>query len=76
MTQVPAFDTDIKPFFDQYVGQMRWRFDLTDYDQVKANAEMIYDRIHSKSMPPPPFQPFSDAFIADFKTWMDNGFPK
>jgi hypothetical protein len=72
----PTFTTDIRPYFSQYLGQMRWRFDLTDYDQVKANAAMIYDRIQSKSMPPPPFPPFPDMLSTNFKTWMDNGFPE
>lgn len=76
MSTIPTFNDDIKPFFAQYLGQMRWRFDLTSYEQVKANADMIYSRIHSKSMPPPPFDPFSDEFIAGFKTWMENGFPE
>lgn len=76
MSQVPTFTNDIKPFFSQYVGQMRWRFDLTDYDQVKANAEMIYGRIKGKNMPPPPFEPFPDSLITNFHTWMKNGYPE
>ena len=57
------------------MAQMRWRLDLSDYDQVKNNAALIYGQIESKSMPPPPFSPFSDEFIAKFKSWMDQNCP-
>lgn len=75
-TTTVSFATNIKPFFERYVGNMRWRFDLTDYEQVKNNAKQIYTRIEGKSMPPPPFAPFSDDFIAEFKTWIDQGCPE
>ena len=71
-----SFANDISPYFQQYLGNMRWRFDLTDYEQVKSNAEQIYGRILSKTMPPPPFDPFADKFIASFKLWIDQNYPK
>ena len=71
-----SFAKDIKPFFQQYVGNMAWRMDLTDYDQVKANAKQLFQRIEGKSMPPPPFPPFSDDFIASFNTWMQQEYPE
>ena len=75
-TTTVSFAQDIKPFFERYVGNMRWRFDLTNYDQVKTNAGQIHSRIKGKSMPPPPFAPFSDEFIKDFEAWMEQGFPQ
>ena len=78
-----SFKTNISPLFQQYQAQMRWRFDLTDYDDVKANADLIYSYIspsvedgvtYPPQMPPPPFSPFTDDQIAMFKTWMDTGF--
>ena len=33
--------------FAQFVGEMRWRFDLTRYEDVRANAQMIYQYIRA-----------------------------
>ena len=40
-----SFSNDIMPLFNQFKGQMMWRFDLTNYEQVKANASTILGRI-------------------------------
>ena len=77
MTTV-SFATDILPFFKQYGGQMKWRLDLTDYYDVRANASLILSRINTGSdsrMPPPPYPPFSDQLIRNFSKWIDEGFP-
>lgn len=71
-----SFANDISPIFKQYQGQMMWRFDLTSYDQVKENAELIWGRIDGGGMPPPPFQPFSADFLATYKAWMAAGCPE
>ena len=72
-----SFQTDIAPIFSPFRAAMRWRFDLLDYDNVKANAPIIWGRISSPEidvpMPPPPFPPLSPAQIAAFKQWMDEG---
>ena len=47
-SKTPTFSDDIMPMFYQYAPRMRWRFDLTDYQDVKENADMIYDRIYPK----------------------------
>lgn len=70
-----SFASDIMPLFNQFKAQMMWRLDLTNYDQVKANAQAIWGQISTKSMPPPPFPPLTDQQIANFKTWMDTGYP-
>jgi len=52
-----SFAKDILPIFAPFASAMMWRFDLTDYSAVVANAETIYGRISSvdSPMPPPPF---------------------
>ncbi|HYO16174.1 MAG TPA: hypothetical protein VE685_23495 [Thermoanaerobaculia bacterium] len=71
-----SFANDLAPLLQQFRGQMMWRFDLTSYDDVVANSAAIYDRIKNKGMPPPPFPPLSDAQIAMFGAWIDQGFPR
>ena len=74
-----SFQNDIMPLFKQYQANMAWRFDITDYETVRANAQMIFDRLANVDglgfMPPPPMDPFSQDQIAMFKAWMDSGFP-
>ena len=73
-----SFSNDIMPLFNQFKGQMMWRFDLTNYDQVKANAQTINNRINHADiygpMPPPPFDPLTAEQIQLFRQWMDGGF--
>lgn len=54
-----------------------WRFDLTSYEAVVANAQTILGRISSKSspMPPAPFPPLSDDQIDTFSRWINQGCP-
>ena len=70
-----SFSNDIMPLFNQFKGQMMWRFDLTDYEHVKANAQTIYGRINGGGMPPPPFDPLTPEQIQTFRQWMDEGCP-
>ena len=73
-----TFSNDIMPLFNQFKGQMMWRFDLTNYEHVKANARIIYDRIADPNMlgpMPPPFDPLTSEQVAIFREWMDEGCP-
>ncbi|MBS1786253.1 MAG: hypothetical protein JST85_00945 [Acidobacteria bacterium] len=70
-----SFNDDIMPLFNQFKGQMMWRLDLTNYDQVKANAAIIYGQISTQSMPPPPFNPLTLEQIQLFQQWMNDDFP-
>ena len=36
-----SFANDIAPIFAPFYAAMAWRFDLRDYEQVKANATLI-----------------------------------
>ena len=69
-----SFSSDIAPLFNQFSGQMMWRFDLTNYDQVRANAQTIYGRINGGGMPPPPFDPLTTDQIQLFQQWMSEGY--
>lgn len=68
-----SFSTDIMPLFNQFQGQMMWRFDLTNYEHVKDNASIIYGRINGGGMPPPPFDPLTLEQIQLFQQWMADG---
>jgi hypothetical protein len=75
-----SFEKDIAPLFRQFRSSMMWRLDLTKFEDVKANAPMIYGQIVPNlgivGMPPPPYPPLTTEQIATFKSWMDEGFPR
>jgi hypothetical protein len=73
MTPV-SFKNDIAPMFSPYRGSMLWRLDLTNYEDVKANAALIYDQIGSKNMPPQPYNSFTPDQVNLFQAWMAQGF--
>lgn len=72
---LPSFERDIRPMFAPFASAMMWRFDLTNYDAVLANASTIQGRLQStdNAMPPPPFPPFTSEQIALFNSWIQNG---
>jgi hypothetical protein len=70
-----SFAKDLAPIFRQFRGSMTWRFDLTKYEDVKANAASIWAQFSTSQMPPPPYPPLSPQQLAMFKAWMDEGFP-
>ena len=37
-----SFKTDIAPMLAPYRANMMWRFDITDYDTVKTNANTAW----------------------------------
>ncbi len=53
------------------VEQMIGYFDLSKYEDVKSNAESIYERLADGTMPCDGEWP--DAQIAKFKMWIDDG---
>jgi hypothetical protein len=77
MEMATSFQTDIAPMFAIYQANMMWRFNLTDYDTVKANAKMLLGRMTNPNdqMPPPPYDPFNASQIALFTQWMADGCP-
>jgi hypothetical protein len=70
---VPGFAQDIRPLFrDQDVDEMRFAFDLSQYDDVKTNAQGIYDRLLDGTMPCDGAWPTEQIEL--FQTWMDEGY--
>jgi hypothetical protein len=70
----PEFERDIRPLFrPEDVDAMSFAFDLASYDDVRANAESIYERLAEGSMPCdarwPPEQ------VERFRAWIDAGSP-
>lgn len=73
--QKPGWVEDIQGMLAPFVPNMQWRLDLSNYDQVIANGTIIWSQISSKQMPPPNFQPLSDAQIYTFYNWMQMDYP-
>jgi hypothetical protein len=71
---VASFARDIRPLFrDKDIDEMRFAFDLSNYDDVKNNAAAIYDRLVDASMPCD--GAWLEHQIALFRQWMDEGEP-
>jgi hypothetical protein len=71
-----SFAKDIVPIFHQFRAPMMWRFDLTKYEDVRSNADMIFGMIGPNGgMPPPPFPPLTTEQVSMFKLWMSEQFP-
>jgi hypothetical protein len=71
----PSFARDIAPMFAPFAAAMMWRFDLTNYEAVTANAQTIATRLAQAGnfMPPPPFPPLTGDQVNLFNSWMNNG---
>lgn len=50
---------------------MRFAFDLSQYIDVKDNAESIYQRLQDQSMPCD--EPWPPERLALFRQWIDEG---
>jgi hypothetical protein len=69
-----SFATDIRPLFRDSpdVDAMKgFGLDLSSYDDVKAQAPAIYERVEDGSMPCD--DPWPKQQVAKFKQWMDDG---
>ena len=72
---MPSFAHDIRGLFrDSDVDEMKFAFDLSQYQDVKSNAEAIYERLADGSMPCD--EPWPADRLATFKDWMDEGYPE
>ena len=71
-----TFNNDILPLFFKWKSQMAWRLDLSSYEDVKANAEIIYEQLAEGNMPPPNIATMTTEQIQLFKTWMNDGCPE
>jgi hypothetical protein len=67
-----SFETDIRPLFrDDDADAMSWAFDLHSWEDVRAHAEEIYDRLADGSMPCD--EPWTDEQVQRFRDWIDAG---
>ena len=70
----PSFESDIRPLFrEQDVGAMSFAFDLSSYEDVKANAGDIYARLTAGDMPCDAAWPTEQ--VERFRDWIDAGSP-
>jgi hypothetical protein len=75
-----SFQAEIRPLFtERDIDAMAKAFNLANYDDVKAHAAAIYDRIRGIGgavMPPPPPRgngPWPQSRIELFAKWMADG---
>jgi hypothetical protein len=69
-----TYEQDIRQLFrDRDIQSMSFAFDLASYDDVRANAEAIYEKLAAGSMPCDGRWPAED--VERFRTWIDNGSP-
>ena len=71
---MPSFEGDIRPLFRPGdVRSMSFAFDLSSYDDVRANAEAIHQRLSDGSMPCDGRWPAEQIEL--FRSWIDEGAP-
>jgi hypothetical protein len=74
MADQVTYSQDIRPLFrDRDIQSMAFAFDLASYDDVRANAEAVYEKLAAGTMPCDGRWPAED--VERFRTWIDNGSP-
>src|SRR5262249_33066478 len=69
------YEQDIRKLFrDRDIQSMSFAFDLSSYDDVRANAEAIYEKLAAGSMPCDGRWPAED--VGRFRAWIDNDSPR
>ena len=67
-----SFDRDIRPLFREVDrDEMEFVFDLWAYQDVRANAEGILERLEDRTMPCD--SPWDDGRIQLFRAWIEDG---
>jgi hypothetical protein len=67
-----SFEADIRPLFrPEDLEEMSWAFDLSSHEDVKKNAEAIYERLAEGSMPCD--GAWNDRQVRLFRDWIDGG---
>ena len=70
----PSFARDIKPLFREHDrDEMKFAFDLWDYNDVSTHAQDILDRLGDGSMPCDGEWP--EEQIVLFERWIEAGMP-
>lgn len=60
-------------FTDEQKRCMSPFLDLASYDDVKADAEVVFARVNDHSMPSDESGPWPNEWIAMFRRWIDEG---
>ena len=69
-----TYEQNIRQLFrDRDIQSMSFAFNLSSYDDVRANAEAIYKKLADGSMPCDGRWPAED--VERFRAWIDNGSP-
>jgi hypothetical protein len=69
-----SFETEIRALFRPDDAEaMSWAFDLYSYEDVRENAEAIYERLVDGSMPCD--EPWPEEKVQRFRDWIDAGAP-
>jgi hypothetical protein len=72
MEQEVTYAEHIRPLFrDRDIHSMSFAFDLSSYEDVRANAEAIHARLADGSMPCDARWP--EQQVQNFRTWIDQG---
>ena len=70
----PSFARDIQPLFRESDREsMEFAFDLWDYQEVRANAEVILERLSDGTMPCDGEWP--EEQVTQFRRWVAAGMP-
>jgi hypothetical protein len=69
-----TYEQNIRPRCrDRDIRAMSFAFDLSSYEDVRTNAEAIYQRLAGGTMPCDGRWPAAD--VERFRAWIDNGSP-
>jgi hypothetical protein len=69
-----SYERDIRPLFrEEDISSMSMAFDLASYDDVRANADGILERLSDGSMPCD--GPWPEEQVDLFRRWVDAGSP-
>jgi hypothetical protein len=72
---VTGFESDVRPLFREGDRDfMSYYVDLWSYDEVRAHADEILDRVEDGTMPCD--APWPVESIDLFRRWMSEGFPR
>jgi hypothetical protein len=71
--QEPSFEHDIRPLFrSKDVESMSGRFDLSSYQDVRSNADEIYEKLSNGTMPCDGAWPAERLQL--FQSWINAGY--
>ena len=69
-----SFAADVKPLFrEEDRSSMDFAFDLWSYDDVKANADLILERLEDGTMPCD--ESWDEDKLQVFRSWIAEGYP-